>query len=118
MKQATSGHGIIAAAIVASSVVVGVPLTKLANNLPLQSCFLNTTDLAILRATRSQDPNAHFRCDSGFKTLISEGANNEPEVIPPTGYTQLAQQTSGQCASPGAIDGCRYDSNITIPAPN
>ena len=28
-------------------------------------------------------------------------------------YTILAQETNGQCASPGAIAGCKYDSNQT-----
>jgi len=28
-------------------------------------------------------------------------------------YTILAQETQGQCASPGGIGGCKYDSNQT-----
>jgi len=28
-------------------------------------------------------------------------------------YIILAQETNGQCASPGAIAGCKYDSNQT-----
>jgi len=31
-------------------------------------------------------------------------------------YRILAQETNGQCASPGAQYGCKYDSNVTIPA--
>lgn len=28
-------------------------------------------------------------------------------------YKILAQETNGQCASPGGIGGCKYDSNET-----
>ena len=104
--------------IFAAAIIIGSPvIVGLANNLPTQSCFLNITDQTVLRAARSADPNAHFRCDNGFKTLVSNEGNNEPEVIDAIDYQILAQETDGQCASPGAIHGCRYDSNITIPAP-
>ena len=104
--------------ILAAAIIVGAPaIVGLANNLPTQSCFLDITEQTVLRAARSEDPNAHFSCSNGVKTLITSEGNNEPEVIPPTDYVQLAQDTDGQCASPGAIGGCRYDSNITIPAP-
>ena len=44
-------------------------------------------------------------------------ANNETRKLDAYDYTILAQETNGQCASPGGIGGCRYDSNVTIPAP-
>jgi hypothetical protein len=44
-------------------------------------------------------------------------ANTEARELDAYDYTILAQETDGQCASPGAKYGCRYDSNITIPAP-
>jgi hypothetical protein len=117
MTRTNPGHGILSVAAIAASVIIATPLSLIANNLSAQSCFLDVTDLTVLRAARSEDPNAHFSCSNGIKALISNDANNELEVIPPTDYTQLAKDTNGQCASPGRIGGCRYDSNITIPAP-
>ena len=43
-------------------------------------------------------------------------ANNETRELDAYDYMILAQETDGQCASPGANYGCRYDSNVTIPA--
>ena len=104
--------------ILAAAIIIGAPaIVGLANNLPTQSCFLNITEQTVLRAARSADPGAHYSCTNGVKTLISNEDDNEPEVIDAIDYQILAQETDGQCASPGAIHGCRYDSNITIPAP-
>jgi len=104
--------------ILAAAIVIGAPaIVGLANNLPTQSCFLDITDQTILRSARKYDPAAHFSCDNGVKTLVSNEDDNEPELIDAIDYRILAQETDGQCASPGANYGCRYDSNITIPAP-
>jgi hypothetical protein len=115
--------------ILAAAIIIGAPaIVGLANNLPTQSCFLNITDQTILRSARKYDSAAHFTCNNGVKTLISRDAsneteqvsdnvNNEPELIDAIDYQILAKETDGQCASPGANYGCRYDSNITIPAP-
>ena len=59
--------------ILAAAIIIGAPMiVSLANNMPTQSCYLDTTDLTILRSARKHDPSAHFICDNNGKQLISD----------------------------------------------
>lgn len=42
--------------------------------------------------------------------------NTQARELDAYDYIILAQETNGQCASPGANYGCMYDSDVTIPA--
>ena len=60
--------------ILAAAIIIGAPaIVGLANNLPMQSCFLDQSDLFILREARNQDSAAHFICDNGANVLITNG---------------------------------------------
>ena len=48
-----------------------------------------------------------------FATL----ADTQDRQLDAYDYTILAQETDGQCASPGGIGGWKYDSNVTFSEP-
>jgi len=59
--------------ILAAVIIIGAPVViGLANKLPMQSCFYDITDQTVLRSARKHDPAAHFSCDNGAKTLITD----------------------------------------------
>jgi len=49
-----------------------------------------------------------------FAAQFPAQANNQDRQFDAYDYMILAQETNGQCASPGAMYGCKYDSNVII----